>query len=117
MRLEVRSQNLKAAQEWRGFIQRSLRFVLGRFARRIGRVTVYLEEVDVPNRSAMQRCRIVVRLLRSSPISIEDTDQDLGAVVHQILHRAGQSVRRELERQHERAGRLAAETDHSRRRR
>jgi hypothetical protein len=64
-------------------------------------VRVHLAELPGPHGTTGKRCRIVVRLLRSGQVSCEDTDADLGAVVNRAIDRVGQSVRRELERQHE----------------
>jgi ribosomal subunit interface protein len=103
MQLRMRSQNLTISEEMRGSIERRLRFVLGRFGSRIGRVTVLLGEPIGPHGTTGKRCRIVVRLLSSGRVSFEDTDPDLGAAVNRAIDRVGQSVRRELERQHEAA--------------
>jgi ribosome-associated translation inhibitor RaiA len=104
MRLQIRRRNLEVSPELRGSIERRLRFVLGRFGSRIGHVTVYLAECKSAHGTMGKRCRIVVRLLRSDEVSIDDTDEDLGAVVNRAMERVGPSVRRKLERQREEAG-------------
>jgi ribosome-associated translation inhibitor RaiA len=101
MQLQMRSQNVIISQEMRGSIERRLRFVLGRFGSRIGRVTVHLAELSSLNGTTGMRCRIVVHLLGSGRFSVEDTDPDLSAVVIRAMDRVGHSVRRELEWQHE----------------
>jgi putative sigma-54 modulation protein len=108
MRLQMYSQNLAISQELRGSVERRLRFVLGRFASRISRVTVQLAELIGPGGVTGKRCRILVRLLKSGRFSVEDTDPDLEAVVNRAMERVSQSVRRALERQHEEQGRESA---------
>ena len=108
MRLEIRSQDLEIDPGLRGYIERRLRFVLGRFSIRIARVTVYLADVNGPRGGMDKRCRIVVRLVRAGQVFVEDTDTDVGAVVDRATDRVGQSVRRELERRRERGSRRGA---------
>jgi ribosome-associated translation inhibitor RaiA len=110
MRLQIRSQSLAIDQDLRDAIERRLRFVLGRYGGKLGRVTVYLANLTYPHGGAGFHCRILVRLLRSGRFSMEDTDPDLGAVVNRTMDRMGQAVRREMERQHEESGRRSAST-------
>jgi len=112
MQLEIRSQDLEIDQEFRGSIERRLRFVLGRFGTHIGRVTVHLADLNGPRGGRDKRCRIVVRLVRTGQVFVEDTDTDLGAVVDRATDRVGQSVRRELERRNNWGGRLATKRGH-----
>jgi putative sigma-54 modulation protein len=108
MRLEIRSRDVEIGQELRGSIERRLRFLLGRFGTRVGRVTVYLAELDGPRGGIDKRCRIVVRLVHSGQILVEYADTDLGAALERAADRVGQSVGRELERRRERGDELAA---------
>jgi ribosome-associated translation inhibitor RaiA len=103
MHLSVRGLPLKAHEALRTSIERRLRFVLGRFASRIGRVTV---EVDLAtqailDRSMVKRCRITVNLDRDYSLSTEDNGSDVAAVVERATRRAGEIVRREMDRQRE----------------
>ncbi|MDZ4782485.1 MAG: HPF/RaiA family ribosome-associated protein [Planctomycetia bacterium] len=111
MRLEIRSQDLVVGEEWRGYIDRRLRFVLGRFGNRIGCVKACLADLNGPRGGMDKRCRIVVHLPRSGVVIVEDTDGDIGSVVDRAADRAGQAVRRELERRRERGGHRAVSRD------
>jgi ribosome hibernation promoting factor len=108
MRLELRSRDVQLGKPLRDSVERRLRFVLGRFASRISRVTVYLWAQGTQHRDAATGCRIVVRLSRKSKVRIEDTGKDLDTVANRAVDRAGESVRRELERLREHLGRLNA---------
>jgi ribosome-associated translation inhibitor RaiA len=110
MRLQIGSRNLTISQALRGSIERRLRFVLGRFGSKIDGVNVHLAEWINPHGRTETRCRVVARLLSSGRLSVEDSDPDLGAVVNRAFDRIGQSVRRELDRQHEQSGRKGALT-------
>ena len=113
MRLEIRSQSLDIGQGFRGYIERRLRFALGRFGPRIGGVTVSLADLNGPRGGLDKRCRIMVRLVRFGQVVVEDTDSDLGAAVNWAADRVEQSVRRELERRRNRGSRLAKGEDMS----
>ncbi len=101
MRLELRSGPVAINKELSDSIERRLRFALGRFAGRIGRVTVRLREEDSPRGGPVTGCRIVARLANSGEVRIEETGADLRAIVNSAVHRIGESVRRELERRRE----------------
>jgi ribosome-associated translation inhibitor RaiA len=97
MRLEFRSEGFTPTEELRSTIERRLRFVLGRFAGRIGQVAVNLATLD----SMRVNCRIVVSLTRNGKIEVEDMDKDIAALVKRSVDRIGASVRRELDRRRE----------------
>lgn len=109
MRVDIRNQHLQLDQGMQSSIERRLRFLLGRFGERISRVTVYLSDLNGPHGGLGKHCRIVVRLVRSGQIVVEDTDTDLGAVVERTADRVGKTVRRELERRRDRMAPLAPE--------
>lgn len=112
MRLEIHSQGLDLGQGLRGFIERRLQTVLGRFGTRIGQVAVYLADLNGPRGGIGKRCRIVAQLFRSGQVVVEDTDADLGAVADRAMDRMGQSVRQKLERRRNRGRRLATRRGH-----
>jgi ribosome-associated translation inhibitor RaiA len=99
MRLEIRSKGVEVGPRLRDSIKRRLRYVLGRFGGRIGRLTVDIAELASPDRPEARRCRIVARLIGSQKLCVEDTGPDLAAVVELAIHRVGQLVRREIQRQ------------------
>jgi ribosome-associated translation inhibitor RaiA len=115
MHLRVRGVNLEVRRELRTSIERRLWFALGRFAPRIGRVTVSLAKQSSPDRTSEKRCRIIVCLIPAGRVQLEETDIDLGPVVERATHRVGQLVRREIERQREQSDLSATET-HTRQR-
>jgi ribosome-associated translation inhibitor RaiA len=109
MRLRVRRRNVEIGRALRDAIARRLRFVLARYGNRIALATVNLIEPRGAHPARGKRCRVVVRLLPSGEVSVEEADDDLGAAARRALDRVGQSVRRELERRREGAGRPFSE--------
>jgi hypothetical protein len=101
MHVRVRGLNRRVSLDLRTSVQRRLWFVLGRFGRRIGRVTVDFAEREIPGRPSATRCRIMVNLIRSSRFCVEETGADVTAVVERAAFRVGQLVQREIDRQRE----------------
>lgn len=80
-----------------GYIERRLRFALGRFGDLIGRVTVLID-ADGPRAEHEKLCRVVVDLLGHARIVVEDTDSSLNAAIDRAADRVGQAVHRKLDR-------------------
>ncbi len=62
MRLVVRQQGTEAPRRYRERVETRLRLAIGRYGPRIGRVTVFLVDVNGPRGGAGLRCRIVAGL-------------------------------------------------------
>jgi len=97
MRMEIRSRN-RVSNKLRNSIERRLRFVLGRFAGRISRVTVHLTELNRVHEKTTKRCKIVIQLDTRGQVSVEDTDADFQTAADRATGRVGQTVQRLLER-------------------
>ena len=108
MRMEIRSRN-RVSIKLRSSIERRLRFVLGRFAGRVSRVTVRLAEVHGVQGKTTKRCKILIRLDARGQVSVEDTDSDFQIAADRATGRVGQSVQHWLERRH--AARAHAEAN------
>jgi hypothetical protein len=97
MRMEIQSRN-RVSIKLRSSIERRLRFVLGRFAGRVSRVTVLLNELNGTDGKATKRCKIVIQFDTSAQVSVEDTDVDFQIAADRATGRVGQSVQHSLER-------------------
>jgi ribosome-associated translation inhibitor RaiA len=97
MRMEIRSRN-RVSNKLRSSIERRLRFVLGRFAGRVSRVTIRLAEVHGARGKTTKRCKILVQLNARGQVSVEDTDVDFQTAADRATGRVGQTVQRLLER-------------------
>ena len=82
----------------RKHLERRLGFVLGRFAERIGRVTVRFSTAHGPLNGDRKRCEIAVGL-RPHTVRAEDVDADLFAAVDNASDRLSRSVARAVERE------------------
>lgn len=95
MWLNVHGQGFTIDEGVLGYIERRLRFALGRFGDRIGRVTVLID-ADGPRAEQEKLCRVVVDLLGHGRTVVEDTDSSLNAVVDRAADRVGKAVQRKL---------------------
>lgn len=98
MLVEVRASNINLAEALRNYVERRLRFALGRFGDRVGRVVVRLARLNSPHGGKEKSCRLSVQMLPFGRVAVEETDIDL----HQAIDRATGRIRRlftlELER-------------------
>ena len=62
MRLQIQRRGVKVTEELRAHLRERLRLALGRFARHVNLVRVYLRDVSGPRGGPGKRCRIVVEL-------------------------------------------------------
>jgi putative sigma-54 modulation protein len=99
MRLEIRRRRLAVSDGLRDHIKRRLRTALGRFARRVGQVWVYLRDVNGPRGGADKRCRIVVHLLRGGRAVTTGAGPDVYTVVTHTAASSARVVKRRLKRQ------------------
>jgi len=90
--------NYRLDDELKNHTTRRVRFALGRFADRVGRVTVHLTDVNGPRGGVDQRCRIAVALVPRGVARVEGSGHDPFALVARVAKRVGRSVRRALAR-------------------
>ncbi len=98
MRVEVRVQNTDLGEALRGYVEHRLRFALGRFGGRVGRVMVRLSDINGPRGGVDKSCRISAEVLPSGRVMLEETDRELYTAIDRAAERIGRSFGRELER-------------------
>lgn len=103
MNVEIRAHGAALTEDIRSYVQRRLHFALGRFALRVGRVTVRLSDLNGPRGGVDQTCRITVERLPSRQIVVQEcVDADLYAAIDDATTRIGRSFARALQRERER---------------
>jgi ribosomal subunit interface protein len=98
MRLEIRQRGMKVTEELRVHVRERLQLALGRFARSIDRVWVYLRDVNGPRGGLSKKCRIVVELPRRGRVVVTGVDTDIFAAITRTASRAKFAVRRHVKR-------------------
>lgn len=101
MLIDVLDRNVtldEATLEW---IERRLQFALARFAGRIRRVHVVLNEINGHRGGLDKQCQLRLTLIPTGEIVVEDLESTLEAAAANSIERAARSVARWLVRQRE----------------
>jgi putative sigma-54 modulation protein len=98
MRLEIRRRGVKVTEELRTYLKERLRLTLGRFARHIGLVRVYLRDVNGPRRGPGKKCRMVVELPPRGRVIVASVDTAISAAIARTASRAGFALKRHVHR-------------------
>ena len=101
MQVEVRIQGTDLADAVRTYAVRRIRFALGRFGSRVGRIVIRISDVNGTRGGVDQCCHISAELLPSGKVVLEQVDADLFAAIDRAAERVGQAVRREIQRKRE----------------
>ncbi len=94
------SRDVRDTLELREHIDRRLGFVLGKFDDRVSQVAVHLIDQNGPKGGVDIRCKIHVQLHPQGALFIEQDESSPEQAIEGAIHRLGQAVRRELDRQH-----------------
>lgn len=98
MNLDIRGEKYAVSEELETYIERRLRFALGRFDGHIGRVSVRISDINGPRGGVDKRCRIEVSLIPRGVVRVKGLDRDPFALVAIVAKRAGRGVRHTLGR-------------------
>ena len=99
MVIDILHRNAQVEPEFQVWIERRVRFALGRFVARIHRVAVMFDEFHSPRGRSGQRCRLLISLIPAGNVVVEDVDSTIESVASRAVERAARAVVRELERQ------------------
>jgi len=94
MQIRFNVDDADASDAVRSYVERRLRFALGRFGQRVGHITVRIK----PDGPAGNQCRIRAEVVPFGQVIAEQTDSDLFAAVDQAAGKIARQFSRELER-------------------
>lgn len=94
MHFVVRINNTDLAEAFRSYVERRLRFALGRFGGRVGQVTVSVAAAD----RADHHCHISAEILPFGRVEVEESGSDLFSAIDRAAGRIGRLFGRELKR-------------------
>ena len=98
MELEIRVKHTDLTEALRSYVERRLRFSLGRFGGRVGRVTVRISDLNGPRGGNDKCCHLSAEAVPAGWVGVEATDANLYAAIDRATERLGRSFRRHLER-------------------
>lgn len=98
MTLSIVDRNKELSNELREQLKRRLSFTLSRYASRIRRISVVIEDINGLRGGIDKHCRIIVKLQRATDVIISDQDSDIAKCITRATDRTGRSVARAIER-------------------
>lgn len=98
MEVEVRIQGTDLAEAIRRYAARRVRFALGRFAPRVGRVVVRISDINGARGGVDQCCHISVDVPPKGQVVLDQVDADLFIAIDRASARIGEAFRREIQR-------------------
>ncbi len=94
MHIVMHMNDVDLSEAFNSYVERRLRFGLGRFGARVGQVTV---RVAADGRG-QRHCRISTEVVPFGRVAVEERDPDLFAAIDRATGRIGRLFGRELER-------------------
>ena len=98
MRIDIQALGFPLTVPLLEHTERRLRCALTRTSARIERVVVRLGNTNRPRGGENKFCRIQVYLEHALPVLIEDSGDDLYALIDRAAERAGRNVTRDVDR-------------------
>ena len=98
MNVFVKSRGLEVPQPLARHIERRVRFVLGRFGRKIAHVTVRFADVNGTRGGVDKLCRVEARVWGRLPLAAESLSFDLRTAANRAVDRIGRAVDRAVGR-------------------
>lgn len=99
MDITIRARKVRVDEVLRAYIDRRLRFALGRFGEHITKVTISFEDANGARGGVDKQCQIEVALRASGSVLVDDIDADVRTVVDRVAERVARAVGRNLQRQ------------------
>lgn len=94
MHAAMHISNADLVRAFRVYVDRRLRFALGRYGERVGQITVRIDG-DGPAKS---RCQISAEVRPFGRVSVDESDPDLFAAIDRATGRIGRLFGKKLER-------------------
>jgi ribosomal subunit interface protein len=94
MHIQMHFNDADVTEALRNYVERRLRFALGRFGERVGQITVRLG----PDGRVGNHCRLTAEMLPFGQVRIDETDSDLFTAIDRAAGKIGRRFGRELER-------------------
>lgn len=94
----IRARGVEIEDELREYIHQRAGFKLGKFATRIDRISVRLEDINGPKGGPDSRCAVKVVLSRHESIVVEVVEADYRLAFDRAIDTSERAVRRALER-------------------
>jgi ribosomal subunit interface protein len=102
MDFEVRMHQVDLVNALRAYIEKRLRFKLGRHAGQVRTLKLRLTEQDSTTGSGPKLCFLAAKLVPSGEVIVMETNRDLYTAVSHAIERFKTALQRKIERQRSR---------------
>jgi hypothetical protein len=100
MQIAIKDPRNQLGDTGRDWMKSRASLALGRFANRISRVEISLDDVNGPKGGDDKICRVTADLHRIGVMSVGQTDAELGTALNKGLSRIERRIQRELDKRH-----------------
>ncbi len=100
MQVEIRGKGLHVTDVLSTYIQRRLAFALGRFGRRVERVSVRVEDTNGPKGGIDKQCRVAVVVPHSRVAVIEARGSNIRLTIKRAIAKASRYIAGRLKQPH-----------------
>ena len=104
MLIMVHGSGFEMERALRDDVQEKIELGLGRFQSQIGKVSVYLADLNGPKKGVDKSIRLVIDIERQPVVVVEEQGEDWLALLESISDRAAHTVARQIERSRTRKG-------------
>lgn len=101
MLIEVTLRKVTLSEQQQAWIERRIRFALGRFVSRIRRVSVILSDINGVRGGIDKECRLQISLHPQGEVVVADVETSFEGAAANVSERAARMVARLLERSRE----------------
>jgi len=98
MLIDVTLRKVALSDQQQAWIERRIRFALGRFVSRIRRVSVVFRDINGVRGGVDKECRLQISLLPHGEVVVADVDTSVEGAAANVSERAARTVARLLER-------------------
>jgi hypothetical protein len=98
MRMTINGAGVGLDTSLLDYLERRLRFALGRFAPRIRRVTMRIADLNGPKGGVDERCAVHITLHPAHEVFVAHADRDVRVAADLAAERAASAVGREIAR-------------------
>ncbi len=99
MEIAIRARQIAWNDELEREVERSIEFAIDRHRSRIGRISVYLSDLNGPRGGVDKLCQITADIRGALPVLILERGSDLQTVVSRAARRLGYRIGRQTQHQ------------------
>lgn len=98
MNIDIRNPDNVIEQGERKGIKRKVRRVFNTCAERVAELSITLTDINGLKGGVDKQCTVVIQAEHGNPVVVSETHTSVGGAIHNCLHRARESLKKQLKR-------------------